>query len=67
MQHRRHFKPSSTTFEFRLEQEAINLRRQAEGMPLSVRRDELLRKAGQVDTAVQMNKWLTTPGTRPPT
>lgn len=57
----------SSTFEYRLAQEAINLRKQAEGMPLSVRRDELLRKAGQIDVAVEVNKWLISPGLRAPT
>jgi hypothetical protein len=38
----------SSTFEYRLAQEAINLRKQAKGMPLGVRRDELLRKARQL-------------------
>jgi hypothetical protein len=42
----------SSTFEYRLTQEAINLRKQAKGMPLSIRRDELLRKASQIDAAV---------------
>jgi hypothetical protein len=50
------FKQSST-LEYRLEQEAVNLRKQAEGMPEGIRRDELLRKAGQIDVA-QVNKSL---------
>jgi hypothetical protein len=66
MLHRRHFKQSST-FEFRLEVEAINLRKQADGMPQGIRRDELLRKASQIDAASQVNKWLTSPGVRGPT
>jgi hypothetical protein len=57
----------SSTFEYRLAQEAINLRKQAKGMPLGVRRDELLRKARQIDAAVEVNKWLTSPGLRAPT
>jgi hypothetical protein len=52
----------SSTFEYRLAQEAINLRKQAKGMPLGIRRDELLRKASQIDAAVEVNKWLTSPG-----
>jgi hypothetical protein len=63
---RRRFKPSLTTFEDRLELEAFNLRKQAEGMPLSVRREELLRKANQTETAAQISEWLRTPGARPP-
>lgn len=47
MLHRRRFTQSST-FEYRLEEEAINLRKQAKGMPHGIRRDELLRKACQI-------------------
>ena len=57
----------SSTFEFRLAQEAINLRLQAEGMPFGVRRTELLRKARQIDVAGEINNWLSSPGLRPPT
>jgi hypothetical protein len=60
------FKQSST-LEYRLEQEAGNLRKQAEGMPHGIRRDELLRKAGQIDVASQVNKSLSSPGLRAPT
>ena len=61
MLHRRPFKQLST-LEDRLAEEAINLRKQAEGMPLSIRRDELMRKADQMDHAAHMNAWLTSPG-----
>jgi hypothetical protein len=54
------------TFQYRLAQEAMNLRKQADGMPLGIRRDELLRKAGQTDVAAQVNKWVTSPGLRAP-
>jgi hypothetical protein len=56
----------SSTFEYRLAQEANNLRLQAKGMPLSVRRTELLRKARQIDIAGEINNWLTSPGLQPP-
>jgi hypothetical protein len=56
----------SSTFEFRLAQEAVNLRLQAKEMPLGVRRTELLRKARQIDVAGEVNKWLTSPGLQPP-
>jgi hypothetical protein len=49
----------SPTFAYRLAQEGINLRRQAKGMPPGIRRDELVRKARQMDFAVDMNEWLT--------
>nr|WP_271503848.1 hypothetical protein [Bradyrhizobium sp. CCBAU 11357] len=57
----------SSTFEYRLAQEAINLRLQAKGMPAGVRRTELLRKARQIDVAGEINNWLTSPGLQPPT
>jgi hypothetical protein len=63
MLYRRRFNQSSAR-EDRLEEEAINLRKQAEGMPLNIRRDELLRKANQTDIAAQR---LTSPGLRAPT
>ena len=52
---RRRFKQSSI-FKYRLEEEAINLRNQAEGMPPGIRREELLRKARQAETAPHMSK-----------
>lgn len=54
---RRRFKQIQT-LEYRLTTEAINLRKQAEGMPHGIRRDDLLRKAGQIDVAAQINGWL---------
>ena len=45
-------------FEYRLEEEAINLRNQADGMPSSIRRDELLRMAAQIDAAAEIKEWL---------
>lgn len=57
-------KPTET-FEFRLQMEAVKLRKQAEGMPAGVRRDELLQKARQADTAVHMNQWLASSFPRP--
>jgi hypothetical protein len=57
----------SSTLEYRLTQEAINLRKQAEHMPYGIRRDELLRKAGQMDVATQVKIWLTSPRLRAPT
>ena len=59
MRLRRPFKLASCTFEFRLAQEAISLRKQADGMPHGIRRDELLRKASQIDAASQVTKWPT--------
>ena len=50
---RRRFNRSSSILEFHLETEASNLRKQAEGMPVGIRRDELLRKANQAETTAQ--------------
>ena len=47
MLHRRNLK-QSLKFQYRLEQEAINLRKQAEGMPPGIQREELLRKSNQL-------------------
>jgi hypothetical protein len=66
MLHRRRLEQSST-FKYCLEQEAINLRKQAKGMRHGVLRDELLRKANQMDIAANINKWLSSPGLRAPT
>jgi hypothetical protein len=66
MLHRRPFRQLSA-LEDRLAEDAINLRKQAEGMALSIRRDELLRKANQMDNAAQVNKWLTSPDLCAPT
>jgi hypothetical protein len=54
------------TLEFRLATEAANLRKQAEGLPPGIRREELMRKAAQADTASQMSEWLSSPGSQPP-
>ena len=56
----------SSTFEYRLAQEAVSLRLQAKGMPVGIRRTELLRKARQIDVAGEINEWLTSPGLRAP-
>ncbi|MCS3896103.1 hypothetical protein M2171_005236 [Bradyrhizobium japonicum USDA 38] len=63
---RHHFKPSSTSFEYRLKQEATSLRNQAEGMPTSIPRDELLRKVRQIDVAIAVNEWVTPSYVRAP-
>jgi hypothetical protein len=57
----------STTFQYRLEQKAINLRKQAEGMPPGIRRDEIQRKASQLDMAANVNKWLSPAPSTPTT
>ena len=56
-----------STFKYGLEDEAFNLRRQAEGLPAGIRRDELLRKAGQIDAVVEVDESPALPGLLPPT
>jgi hypothetical protein len=65
MSERRRFK-QMPTLEFRLTTEAANLRKQAEGMPPGIRRDALLRRARQAETASHMNEWLSSPRLQPP-
>ena len=43
-------------YEYRLEEGAIDLRKQAEGMSPCVRRDELLRKAAQIEAAAEIKE-----------
>jgi hypothetical protein len=50
----------------RLRQEAERLREQAKTMPPGIKRDELLRKARQADTADHIDGWVSSPGLQPP-
>ena len=45
---------------------AERLRKEARGAPPGVRRDELLRRALQIDTAFQVEERLKSPGLQPP-
>jgi hypothetical protein len=36
-------------------------------LPLGIRRAELLRKADQMDSAIEINQWVSSPGLRAPT
>jgi hypothetical protein len=65
MQMRRRFKQISSLSD-RLIQQAQNLRQQADGMPASVRRDELLRKARQAETTANVDELLSSPSLQPP-
>jgi hypothetical protein len=56
----------TTSLQDRLFEEAENLRRQAQQMPPGIRRDQLLRKARQAETAAHVDDWLASPGLRPP-
>jgi hypothetical protein len=65
MQRRRRF-TQTQSFEIRLAEEAERLRAEAKLLPPGAKRDEMIRKARQAQTAAHMNEWLTSPGLRPP-
>jgi hypothetical protein len=50
-----------------LNEQAQRLRREAAQLPDGRARDLLLRRAGQAETASQLDGWLSSPGLRPPT
>lgn len=56
----------TTTFDERLQKAAREAREAAGRLPPGPRRDMLLRKAGQAETACRINEWLTSPGLRSP-
>ena len=56
---RRRFETITT---FSMKDEANDLRKQAQGMPPSIRRDDLLRLAQQAEAACQVDQWLGSPG-----
>jgi hypothetical protein len=56
---------------YRLDQspsaQAERLRKEARGTPQGVRRDQLLRRARQIETTSHVQEWLNSPGLRAPT
>jgi hypothetical protein len=62
---RRRFKQTQS-LEERLSEEAKRLRAEAKLLPPGERRDEMIRKARQTETASHLNEWLTSPGLRSP-
>lgn len=63
---RRRFKQLAPLAE-RLVEEALRLRKEASDTPQGVERQQLIRRAQQVETACQINAWITSPGLRAPT
>ena len=58
----------TATFEKRLAEEARRFKAAAEKeVPGSLARELLLKRARRVETASEVNKWLNSPGLRPPT
>jgi hypothetical protein len=62
---RRRFK-GVLSFPDRLADERERLREEAEKLPHGPERETLLRKARLVDTALHLDKWLSSPGLQPP-
>jgi hypothetical protein len=56
--------PSS--FEDRLEQEALRPKLAASQLPPGKLRDELTRRCRQLKVTAHLNQWLTSPGLQPP-
>jgi hypothetical protein len=50
----------------RLAQEAERLRQNARTVPIGKERENLLRKARQLETASHINEWLSSPGLQTP-
>ena len=63
---RRRFK-NTLTFPDRLAKEAERFRQEAETTPPGQKRDDLLRKARQAETAAHLDEWLSSPGLKGPT
>jgi len=66
MVNRRRFRQTKPLYE-RLADEAYRFREEARSLLPGQRRDMLLRKARQDETAMQIENWLRSPGLRPPT
>jgi hypothetical protein len=54
------------SLDVRLAEEATRLREEAKLLPPCAKRDEMIRKARQAETASHLNEWLTSPGLCPP-
>ena len=63
---RRRLKPTETLSQ-RLTQEVERLRQEMRTLPPGRRRDLLLRKVRQDETAIQIDAWIGSPGLRAPT
>jgi hypothetical protein len=55
------------SLEEKLHEQAEAFRREAEKLPHGKEREELLRKARQLETASHINEWVSSPGLSPPT
>nr|WP_246773923.1 hypothetical protein [Bradyrhizobium diazoefficiens] len=64
---RRHIGKPTQTLRQRLTDDIGHLREEARTLPPSQRRENLLRRAQQDETAIQIDAWLSSPGLRAPT
>jgi len=55
------------SFEQKWHEQAEAFRREAEELPYGREREELLRKARQLETASHINEWVSSPGLSSPT
>ena len=62
---RRRFKQDAP-LDQRLTDHAKRLRNEARGTPPGIKRDDLMRRARQAETALRMSEWLTSPELQPP-
>jgi hypothetical protein len=61
---KRNRRKQTVPFDERLQRAAREARQAAQLLPQGAQRDMLLKKAGQAETAVRINGWLTSPGLR---
>ena len=62
---RRRFKQEKP-LDQRLEDHAKRLRDEARGTPPGIKRDDLIRRARQAETAARAKEWVFSPGLQPP-
>jgi hypothetical protein len=58
--------PHKLAFEQRLAQEVRRVKERAKSLPHGRERELLSRKARQLETALHINEWLSSPGLKPP-
>nr|WP_245286454.1 hypothetical protein [Bradyrhizobium sp. ARR65] len=63
---RRNRRKPTASFDERLQKAADDARQAAEKLPQGPERDMLLNKASQAETAVRINRWLSSPGLQSP-
>jgi hypothetical protein len=63
----KHRQSDPLTFEGRIAAEKARLEAEASDLPPGPRKDALLKKIGQLETASHIIEWLSSPGLQPPT